>query len=239
MSDSKDHQVGPDDQYMTLAFYIVVDVSYSMVESGALVAASDLLPQVHAAVLAEPILADVVRVGVIDFSDDARVQVRLSDLRDVTTFPEVKERGGTSYAAAFQVLRQEIERDIKQLKADNFKVYRPVVFFITDGQPTDSDTSLDAAFAELTDQAFRYRPNIIPFGVGDATKAALDKWRFPVTGEKQMHSFVAKDGADPAQAINKAAKILISSILASAGSMNDPAADGGFVPPVDEDDDWL
>lgn len=239
MSGDKGDQAGADDQYMTLAFYIVVDVSYSMLESGAIVAASGLLPQVHAAVTSEPIIADVVRLGMIDFSDDARVQVRLSDLRDVTTFPELKERGGTSYAAAFQLLRQEIERDIKQLKADNFKVYRPIAFFITDGQPTDSDTALSAAFAELTDPSFRYRPNIIPFGVGDVTKTALEKWRFPATGEKQMHSFVAKDGDDPARAINKAAKILISSILASAGSMNDPAAQAGFVPPVDEDDDWL
>lgn len=239
MSDSKDGPVGTDDKYMTLAFYIVVDVSYSMRESGALDAASMLLPQVHEAVIKEPIIADVVRLGMIDFSDDARVQVRLSDLRDVTTFPQLAERGGTSYAAAFRHLRQEIERDIKQLKADNFRVYRPVVFFITDGQPTDGDAELRAAFGELTDPSFKYRPNVIPFGVGDATKASLEQWRFPSVGEKQMHSFVAKDGDDPAKAINKAAKILISSILASAGSVNDPAAQAGFVPPVDEDDDWL
>jgi uncharacterized protein YegL len=228
-----------DNRYLALAFYIVADVSYSMHESGALAAANALLREVHDAITAEPIIADLVKLGIVDFSDTAQVLLHLGDLRDVTTIPALKERGGTSYAAAFSTLRQEIERDITTLKGDNYKVFRPAVFFITDGQPTDNPATLQAAFADLTDKDFKYRPNIIPFGVGDATKASVDPWVFPQAGEKQMRSYVAKDGADPAKAISEMAHMLISSIIASANSINDPAATPGLVLPEDEDDDWL
>jgi uncharacterized protein YegL len=228
-----------DDKYQALAFYIVADVSYSMHESGAIISANTVLKQVHDAIVAEPVIADVVRLGVIDFSDDAQVLLRLGDQRDVTTIPELKARGGTSFAAAFRQLRQEIERDIPALKADNYQVFRPAVFFITDGQPTDQAATLEAAFADLTARDFKYRPNVIPFGVGDATKASMDPWVFPTTGEKQMRSYVAKNGADPAQAITDMAHLLISSILASAGSVTDPSTTAALVLPEDEDDDWL
>jgi uncharacterized protein YegL len=228
-----------DDRYQALTFYIVADVSWSMEESGAIIAANALLSEVHEAVMAEPVIADVVKLGIIDFSDDARVLLRLGDLRDVTTIPQLRARGGTSFAAAFRLVRQEIERDVPALKADNYRVFRPAVFFITDGQPTDDAGTLQAAFAELTAKDFDFRPNVIPFGVGDATKTSMDLWVFPNTGEKKMRSYVARDGADPAKAITEMAHLLISSILASAGSVNDPSTTATFVLPEDEDGDWL
>jgi uncharacterized protein YegL len=236
-----DDRTSADDEYLTLAFYVVVDVSYSMRQSGAIDAANDLLPKIIDAIRGNPMVADVVRLGMVDFSDDAQVLLGLSDLRDVTHIPELKERGATSYAGAFQLLRQEIDRDVRQLKADRMRVYRPAVFFITDGVPTDEPGYLRAAFAELTDPSFRFRPNIIPFGVGDATKDTLDPWVFPASGPKPMRSYVTKDGADPAKAINQVAEILISSILASASSVTSAGTGGGFVPPDDEDldDDWM
>ena len=81
-------------------------------------------------------------MGAFDFSDDARVLVHLSDLRDVDKIPQFSVRGGTSYAAAFRLLRQEIEKDLAQLKADGYKVYPQAVFFITDGGPTDDMADL-------------------------------------------------------------------------------------------------
>src|SRR5207247_2640955 len=102
------------------------------------------------------------------------------DLRDTHRLPMFATRGRrTSYAAAFRLLRQEIERDLAQLRSDNFRVFRPAVFFITDGEPNDDDQHLKAAFEELTDPSFRARPNILPFGVRDATKETLDCWVFP------------------------------------------------------------
>jgi len=229
----------PDDGMLVLAFYIVIDVSYSMDQNGGLAEANGILPKVVDAISLSPTLGDAVRLGLIDFADDARVQLRMGDVRDTDHMPQLVARGGTSYASAFQLLRQEIEKDVDQLKGDGFKVYRPAVFFITDGEPTDDAGHLRQTFAELTDPAFRARPNIIPFGVGSATKEALDPWVHPRSG-KAMRSFVARPDIPVSDAINKIAEMLISSILASAGSVNSLGQGGGLVLPDDDElDDWI
>lgn len=233
--------IAEDDKTLVLAFYVVVDVSVSM--SGEPIAeANKIVPEVVDHVAKSPTLADVVRFGVVDFSDDAQVLVRLSDLRDIDTIPQFKTRGATSYAAAFRLLRQEIESDLAQLKADNRKVYRPAVFFITDGDPTDDQATLKQTFEALTDKTFKGRPNLIPFGVTSATKELLDAWVFPKEGDsgKPMRSFVQKPGVSAADAIRQVTEILISSIVASAQSVTVGGQQGGFIPPdADDLDDWI
>jgi len=154
--------------------------------------------------------------------------------------PKFAARGGTSFAAAFRLLRHEVPQDLAQLRSDNYRVHRPAVFFVTDGVPTDVPTELDSAFAELTSPAFKERPNILLFGVGEATKEALDPWVYPKTGNRRMRSYVARDGMSPKTAISEIAELLVSSIVASAHSVADASAEGGFIPPDDEDlDDWI
>jgi uncharacterized protein YegL len=235
------NSVSEDDKTLILAFYVVVDVSLSMT-GDPVSAANAILPEVVDHVSNSPSLSDVVRMGAFDFSDDARVLVHLSDLRDVDQIPQFSVRGGTSYAAAFRLLRQEIEKDLAQLKGDGYKVYRPAVFFITDGGPTDDMADLQKAFEHLTDKSFKGRPNLIPFGVGSATKALLDPWVFPKPGDsgKPMRSFVQKGNGSAADAIRQVTEILISSIVASAQSVNDGGSQGGFIPPdADDLDDWI
>lgn len=229
-----------DDGLLALTFYFAIDVSYSMENSGAIRDASQIVPQVVDAIAASPVLADVVRVALIDFSDDARVVLRLDDVRNIQSIPLLTGRGGTSFAAAFKLLRKEIEADRLQLKGDGYKVYRPAVFFITDGAPTDPEHITRDAFNELTDPTFTSRPNVIPFGVDQATKEQLDKWVYPPPGQpKAMRSYVASPDRDPADAIKQLAEVLISSIVASAGSVVDQGTGGGFIPPDDDDlDEW-
>ncbi|GAB3171932.1 von Willebrand factor type A domain-containing protein [Micromonospora palomenae] len=238
MADSR----GSDDKVLALAFYLLVDVSFSM-QGAPLDAVNRILPEVIDAIEESPTLGDVVRFGALDFADDARTVLPLGDLRDVKNIPQFIARGGTSYTAAFRQLRKDIERDLTQMKMDGYKVYRPAVFFITDGEPIDDRNSLQAAFAELTDPSFRGRPNIIPFGVTPSMqKAVLEPWVFPKPGAsgKPMRSYVYNGAGDAATAIKQIAEVLISSIVASANSVNDAGAAGGFVPPDDDDlGDWI
>ncbi|GGN82495.1 hypothetical protein GCM10010112_59960 [Actinoplanes lobatus] len=234
-----------DDRLLVLPFYIVVDVSLSMSvpqggDKSAIQAANEILPTVIDGIEASPTLGDVVRLGAVDFSDDARVVLRLDDVRNVNPIPQFTVRGATSYAAAFRLLRQEIEKDYAQLRGDNYKAYRPAVFFITDGEPTDDQSDIVAAYNELTDPSFKLRPNLIPFGVGTATKDQLDQWVYPKEGSKKpMRSYVMRDGADPAKAITKVAEILLSSVIASAQSVSEQGSGGGFVlDDEDLDSDW-
>ncbi len=237
MSDTGPGSAAHDDQYLILAFYIVIDVSWSMHESGAIDEANQLVPMVLDAITENPVLGDLVRIGVIDFSDDAQVVLPLGDLRNVKNIPQLVARGGTSYAAAFRHLRKDIERDYAQLKSDNYRVHRPGVFFITDGAPTDAPDDLNNAFAELTAKDFKARPNIIPFGVGEATKEVLDPWIFP--RDKKMRSYIHKE-TDPKVAMGDVAHILIATVLSSASSVDESGQAGGLVlPDADESDEWI
>jgi hypothetical protein len=224
-----------EDRPPVLAFYVVVDVSLSMAASKALDAASAILPKVAGAVRTRPALGDVVRFGAMEFSDDARIVLPLSDLRDLRHgLPAFAPRGGTSYAAAFGLLRQEIDKDLARLRMDDHRVHRPAVFFITDGEPTDDAALLLSSFGELTDPAFPGRPDIIPFGVGAATKELLDPWVHPkpADGGKPMRSYVARAGVGPAAAIDQIAEVILASVFA--------AGDGGFAAPADGAlSDWI
>jgi uncharacterized protein YegL len=229
-----------DDDVLVLAFYLLVDVSYSM-SGEPIKAVNEILPEIIDAIQESPTLGDVVRLGAVSFSDSARVVLRLGDLRDVDQIPQFKIEGGTSYAAGFRQLRKDIDSDMAQLKSDGFKVYRPAVFFITDGAPTDDQSELDASFAELTDPKFRGRPNIIPFGVG-TDKAVLEPWVYPKPSDsgKPMRSYAWAGSGDAATAIRKIAELLITSIVASVNSVNEAGTGGGLVLPEDEDlGDWI
>lgn len=214
-----------------LPFYLVVDASYSM-SGKKMKSANDIMPKVRDAIAANPILSDKVRFGLIDFADDARIQMPLCDLGDPhVRIPSLSPRGGTSYAAAFQLLRTEIVTNIKQLKADGFQVHRPAVFFLSDGVPTDQDSVWRAAFADLIGE--KSYPNVIPFGVDEAEPRTLQALIHPSTGPKQMQMYLMDAGADPAAAISAAAEILISSVISSGHSMSQGAS--GIILP-DKDD---
>lgn len=233
------------DGQLILPFYVLADVSYSMTQPGPdggqspLDALNEVVINLKVALEENPILSDKIRFALVDFSDDAQTQIPLCDLLTVdnSQIPTLTARGGTSFAAAFAAIQQQIDSDVRQMKADGNNVHRPVVFFLTDGEPTDPDGHWQQAFADLTSDQFRARPNFIPFGVADAPKAILDQLAFP---PNKMRSFKTKEGANAADAIRSMAEILISSVIASANSISADGQSGGFVlPDEDEEGDWL
>ena len=91
-----------------LPFYLVVDASWSM-QGEKMATANRIMPRVQQAVADAPILSDKVRFAVIDFADDAKVVLQLCDVLEVgTQLPVLSPRGGTSFAAAFRLLRTQI-----------------------------------------------------------------------------------------------------------------------------------
>jgi uncharacterized protein YegL len=231
-------------QQLVLPFYVLADVSYSMTQKTSdggtqLDALNKIVHVVKDALEIHPLLSDKVRFALVDFSDEARTQIPLCDLLkiDRSAIPVLTARGGTSFAAAFRAMRQQIDADVRQLKADGDKVHRPAVFFLTDGEPTDQETEWEQAFAELTDSSFKSRPNMIPFGVADAKKALLDRLVYP---PGKMKAYITRDGVDPGEAIRSMAEKLIGSVIASASSISSEGESGGFVPPDEEENSiWL
>lgn len=214
-----------------LPFYVVVDVSYSM-SGKKLDAANKILPEIVDALAENPILSDKVRVGLIDFSNDAKVQLPLCDVLDPSLrMPTLSVRGGTSYVAAFDLLRTELAANIHQLKVDGFLVHRPAVFFLSDGLPTDDEHEWKTAFAKLVGE--KAYPNVIPFGVDEADGRTLQALIHPSTGGKQMRMYLMDKGEDAARAITAMAEIMISSVIQSGHSLSQGAS--GIMLPSDDE----
>jgi uncharacterized protein YegL len=150
-----------------LPFYIVCDESASMAYNGGIEAINEGLPELHAAIATDPLVSDKSRICLISFSDHAEVLVPLARACDIDQMPGMAERGATNYGEVFRMLQTLIPRDIANLRADGYQVFRPAVFFISDGEPTDSDWA--DSYADLTDRASNpHAPIFISFGFGDA-----------------------------------------------------------------------
>ena len=201
-----------------LPFYLVIDVSWSMSLDGKLDSANRMLPAIVDALAENPILSDKVRFGLVDFSDDAQVRLPLCDLLGPNlTLPALAVRGGTSYAAAFRTLKQEIEANVAQLKADQYVVHRPTVWFISDGEPTDEEHVWRSAFADLTTS--KLYPNLIPCGVDKAELNVMGSLIHPASGPKKMALYMMDPTFEAAKAITAMAEILISSMIQSGYSL--------------------
>ena len=195
-----------------LPFYLVCDESGSM--SGApLQAINDSLPKIHSEIGSNPVVADKTKFCLIGFSDTAQVLLPLSDLSTISSIPALQVAGGTNYSAAFDLLYDTIAEDVTKLKANGDQVYRPAVFFLSDGQPGDSWAS---AYKRVTDPAWSMHPNVLAFGFGQIDAATLQQ-------VATVRAFIADGSMGPDQALREFAQSLIQSIV-NSGSR---AAAGG------------
>lgn len=209
-----------------LPFYLVCDESYSM-DGAPLKAMNEALPKLHLEIGTNPVVSDKTRFSIVTFSDSAQVLQPLADLSQIMQLPELHTSGGTNFGAAFRLLRSEIESDVTRLKADGHRVYRPSVFFMSDGQPLDADwqQSLD----ELIDASWPLHPNVIAFGIGDADPQVIG--RVGVT-----QAFISDGTMSPAQALREFAAILTRSIVNSGSGAGEaltpvmPTQVPGFTP---------
>ncbi|MFE2571172.1 MULTISPECIES: vWA domain-containing protein [Streptomyces] len=198
-----------------LPFYMVCDESGSMAGTG-VDTINAALPDLHQEISTNPSVADKTRFALIGFSTQASVLQPLADLSELTQLPSLSAGGVTSFGAAFRLLKDTIEKDVAALKADGHDVYRPVVFFLSDGIPTDHDWR--TALQELN--AFRYAPKIIAFGIEDYDAAII-------TEVANFKAFLQQDGSiSPAVALREFASSLTRSIVNSASSISAQGGEG-------------
>jgi len=191
-----------------LPFYLVCDESGSM-SGDPIDAINSALPELHREVSTNPVVADKTRFSMIGFSDSAVVVLDLIDLSDVSAMPQLTSKGGTSFGEAFRVLRQQIDIDVARLKSQGHRVFRPVVFFLSDGQPTDS---WQGQYQQLVDPSNPYRPNIVAFGIGDADETVIAQ-------VANFKAFKANGSMSPAAALNEFASSLTKSIVKSGSTV--------------------
>ncbi len=194
-----------------LPIYFVGDESHSMAGES-IDAVNAGLADLRDEVAAHPLIGKKVRFGIITFAHTAETRLELSELNGELVLPTLSPRGrGTSYASAFEALRQTIPGDVALLKSSGYQVHRPAVFFLSDGQPTDDEADWQARLAELTDAGFPERPNVLAFGVGDAEAAVIRR-----VASTPAYAFMMTDGASTAGAIAEFATSMLNSMVASA-----------------------
>ncbi|MEY9893758.1 uncharacterized protein YegL [Catenulispora sp. MAP5-51] len=163
---------------------------------------------------AAPMLAAKLRLAVLGFSDDVRVHLAVADMRQETNLPRVTVRGSTNYGAAFSDLAGRIPTDVRFLRDQGYKVHRPVVFFLSDGQPTDFGWK--RALGKLTDrQRMPAAPNIIACGMGTAQRQTIAE-----VASRPEFGFIAQRGADLGRAISEFFHALTASLIASGQALN-------------------
>lgn len=205
-----------------LPFYLVCDESGSMAGEP-LNSINSALPDLHREISTNPTIADKTRFCLIGFSDEAKVLQPLVDLSDISELPLLEASGLTSYGAAFRTLSQCIEADVNRLKSEGHEVYRPVVFFLSDGVPTDRWLGEHKALTNA-----RYRPNIIAFGIGEADERTIG-------AVANFRAFMQKDSnVSAAQALREFAASLTRSIVRSAASLGTKPG-GGFNLVIEEE----
>jgi uncharacterized protein YegL len=216
--------VNVEERYAVFPFYLCLDVSASM--AGAPIeSVNQQLPLLRASIGEDPAIAEVIRFGVVTFSDVAHTLLPLCDLSLVEAVPQLTVQGRTSYAAAFDLLRQVIEMDYHTSRSGGDRWYRPAVIFISDGRPTDDTERWRAAHQRLTDPAWKRRPNILSFGFGDADPSVLAV----VSESKPNRAFIAVEGAEPSRVIPELMAGLIQSIVSSSASVY--TGEAQLVPP--------
>jgi uncharacterized protein YegL len=209
----------PDNRYVVLPFYLLCDVSSSMRPYiGTL---NESLGEFRDGLSKNPVLADQVQFGVVDFSDDAREVVPLGDFSTADLENrQLSTRYSTSYTAAFKTIRATIEQDLAAGK-DRYRYFRPAVFFLTDGEP-NNDGQWTRAFRELTSfdeatgEGFQSYPLFVLFGIGDADISTLSQLVHP---QDRSVLFMANTGTSPATAIAKMADAMLKSVLKSGRSV--------------------
>jgi uncharacterized protein YegL len=187
-----------------LPFYLVCDESYSM-QGAPLDAINQEIPGIYQEIASNPVVADKARLGLIGFSTTAEVLLPLADLNEIQSLPQLSPRGVTNYGAAFSLLRTTIEQDIKELKRAGHTPFRPTVFFLTDGQPTDD---WYAEHQGLTGPGFAAHPTVLAFGFGDVQPATLKQ-------VATFRAFIANGDISPTQALREFAKQLLNSVVHS------------------------
>jgi len=119
-----------------LPVYVIIDTSGSM--SGAPInAINQALATFKSALNSNPAIMEIAYVSIITFSDTA---TQLFELTNVQLFqnPQLTADSITNYGSALSMLEDCLRKEVVFKTTETQKAdYRPLIFFFTDGEPTD------------------------------------------------------------------------------------------------------
>mgnify|MGYP005640523069 CR=1 FL=1 len=121
-----------------LPIYLLLDCSGSMMGEP-ITAVQTGLQNLVATLRQDPYALETAYISVITFDSDARQTVPLTELSQFNP-PTLSATGTTAMGAALKLLSERIEAEVTKTTADTKGDWKPVVFLMTDGSPTDNLT---------------------------------------------------------------------------------------------------
>ncbi len=143
-----------------LPVYILADVSGSM-QGTPIESVKAGIRQLHRDLLGDPQAIESAYLSIITFSDTAQ---QLERLTEVAAFnpPDLQARGQTNFGDALRLLLDCFDTEIVRTTPEQKGDWRPLVFLLSDGAPTDQ------AWPQYAQQLRDRRPaNIIAVACGD------------------------------------------------------------------------
>ncbi|MBQ9874950.1 MAG: VWA domain-containing protein [Thermoguttaceae bacterium] len=121
-----------------LPVYLLIDVSGSM-SGEPIESVKNGMQTLHSALRRDPYALESAYVSVITFSSDVQ---QIVPLTEVAMFqpPQISAGGGTSLGAALKKVTECAEVEVQKTTADEKGDWKPLVFILTDGVPTDDVT---------------------------------------------------------------------------------------------------
>ncbi len=150
-----------------LPVYLLLDCSGSM--AGEPIQAVKMgLKQLIDQLRNDPHTVEAVSLSIITFSDSAQQAVALTDLASFPE-PDLQASGPTALGSALRLLKECIEREVGRASGTQQSDWKPLIFLMTDGRPTD-DWEQEAENLRLMRLG-----NIIACAAGDAADEQLLK----------------------------------------------------------------
>ena len=169
-----------------LPVYLLLDCSESMVGDGidgVNAGMRQLLLDLHS----DPHALETVWISIITFAGNATQVLPLSEMIGIRP-PHLKVQPGTNLGAALRLLRECIAREVRTHSAQSKGDWKPLVFLLTDGSPTDEWRAEAQRLKEPTSSGGK-KMNLIAIGCGeDANPLVLNEIADSVLmmGESEM-----------------------------------------------------
>ena len=210
-----------DERHPVFPVVLLVDTSSSMA-GDPIGAVNHTLPELKQLILDDPTVGEIARIAIVTFATGAELALPLCDLADVD-LPRLSASGATNYTDAFATARRQLEDGVRSL-GKGTRFHTPVIFFMSDGQPTTGG-DWSGALAALTDPGWKFRPEIVAFGFGAADPDTL-------TRVATRHALLATD-APPAEQAKDILHTIIGSIRTTSTSLRTDQTGGGLIVEAD------
>jgi uncharacterized protein YegL len=165
--------------------YLLLDVSGSM-SGPAITAVEQGVQLLHNELLGQPQAVEMVHLSVITFGSSANQIIPLTPITSFTP-PPLSAGGATALGAALRELGRALDREITPTTATKKGDYKPLVFLLTDGEPTDS---WEPELTALNSRREKKAGSIIALGCGDSVNTGVLR---QITGSVLLMTDVTPD----------------------------------------------